>query len=117
MPAPLTYPHRSFLPLPNQPMYYLDAFRNELEDHMAYLRSARDTQVVMVDPGLAYRFEYDLYALLTYMLVPAHLQWLVMRMSGLNSPDEMDRTFQAYLAPDEIMVEQIRSNWATLRKA
>jgi hypothetical protein len=116
MPAPLTMPHWSFLLLPSQPMYYLDGFRAELEEHLAYLRSAQDTQLIQVDPGLAYRFEYNLYALLDYMRIPKYMQWLVMRMTGLRSPDEMDRNLQYLLLPDELLVEQIRCNWATLHR-
>lgn len=116
MPAPLTMPHWSFLPLPSQPMYYMDGFRAELEEHLAYLRSAKDARIVQVDPGLAYRYEFNFYALLDSLKVPKHMQWLVMRLTGMRSPDEMDRTFQAFILPDEIMVEQIRSNWATLHR-
>jgi len=112
----LQMPHQSFLPLPSQPMYYEDDFRRVLEDHLFYIRSAADTKVVQIDPGLAWRFEYDFYAFLRYQSVPSHLHWLIMRLTGMYSPDQFTRNKQIYFYPDETLLERIRSNHNSLNR-
>lgn len=85
-------------------VYYTDAFRNVLEDHMTYLRNAASTTVMNVDPIKAYRFEFDLNGLLLDMGIPLYLHWLVMRMNNYSSPQQVpaDLTTLLIAAPSEL---------------
>jgi hypothetical protein len=91
-------------------VYYTDAFRNVLEDHMTYLRKATSTTVMNVDPIKAYRFELDLDGLLLDMGIPLYLHWVVMRMNNLSSPQQVpaDLTTLLICAPSEL--EMIRQS-------
>lgn len=91
--------------------YYNDDFRNVLEDHFSYLKQLGSTKNVPIDGYLAVRYEYDFYGLMQNQGVPHQLHWLVMRLSGYTSPDQMQRTLQSYFLPDPSFVEQIRSIW------
>lgn len=91
--------------------YYDEGFRNVLEDHFSYLKTLPSTKQVSIDGYLAVRYEFDFYGLMQQQNVPAHLHWLVMRLSGYTSPDQMTSDLQSYVLPDPNFIEQIRSIW------
>ncbi len=110
------YPHRNFLDNPSDLLYYDDRFRRVLEDHRIYIRNNGNVRKVNISPGLAYRFEFNFYGLLRFHGVPQHLWWLIMRLLDpeMTSPDEMSRTLQYYIYPDEAVLTQIRGFHASL---
>lgn len=87
-------------------VYYTDDFRNVLEDHMTYLRTAASTTVMNVDPIKAYRFEFDLDGLLLDMGIPLYLHWVVMRMNNFSSPQHVPANLTSLLiaAPSELQM-------------
>lgn len=89
-------------------VYYTDAFRNVLEDHMTYLRGAASTTVGNVDPIKAYRFEFDLNGLLLDMGLPLFLHWTIMRMNNLSSPQHVPADLTTLLLPAPAELEMIR---------
>lgn len=91
--------------------YYDPVFRNVLEDHFSYFKSLTSTKVVPIDGYLAVRYEYDFYGLMQQQGIPERLHWLVMRLSGYTSPDQMQSTLQSYYLPDPNLVETIHSIW------
>lgn len=97
-------------------MYYDDAFRNVLEDHLTYLRGAPTTQHLNVAPGDAYRFEYDLYGFLSKFAVPAQLHWVVLRLNKFTSPEEFGPDCQTVLVPDAGAVSQILQSHKAARR-
>lgn len=108
------YSHRNLFPETTQPKYYTDAFRNVLESHLSFLRGHSTTQYIAVDPGSAYRFEYNLYLLLTDLNYPSHMHWLIMRLSGLTSPLDMRENFTTLVVPDQSIVDQLKVNATTV---
>lgn len=91
--------------------YYSDDFRDVLEDHFSYLKNLGSTKVVPIDGYLAVRYEFDFYGLMQQQGVPHQFHWLVLRLSGYTSPDQMQATLQSYYLPDPNFVESIRSIW------
>lgn len=110
------YLHHDLFPETTQPKYYEDAFRNILEAHLSYLRGHSTTTYVSVDPGNAYKYEYNLYLLLESLNYPEHLHWLIMRLSGLTSPYDMRENFTTLVVPDQNIVEQLKSNASTINR-
>jgi hypothetical protein len=92
--------------------YYNPDFRNVLEDHFSLLKTISSTKLVPIDGYLAYRYEFDFYGLMQEQNVPHQLHWLVMRLSGYTSPDQMSADLQSYYLPDPAYVEQLRSVWS-----
>jgi hypothetical protein len=89
--------------------YYSDGFRNVLEDHFSWLKTQPSTKTVPIEGYLAVRYEYDFYGLMQNQNVPTELHWLVMRLSGYTSPDQMSADLQSYVLPDPSLVRQIYS--------
>lgn len=94
--------------------YYDPNFRKVLEDHMTYLRL--NSRQRSIEPGLAHRYENDFYGLLVYLGIPHEYHWLVMRMAGLNAPEEATGALRAILLPDEQRVERLRSYYNTTKR-
>jgi predicted NBD/HSP70 family sugar kinase len=90
-------------------VFYDDAFRAVLEDHMTYLRIHPGTTTMAVDPNEAYRWIADLFGLLGSRGVPAYMHWVVMRMNNLTSPTEMGENIRTLLIPDVKVLSVLRN--------
>lgn len=67
-------------------IFYDPDFRNVLEDHVTLLQNDAATEVVVVTPNVAYKFERDLYGYLSSLgNVPQYLFWITMRVNGFAS--------------------------------
>jgi hypothetical protein len=97
-------------------IYYDEAFRRVLEDHMSYLKSHPTTHTVAVEASKAYKYEGDLFGLLTAYLQPVYLHWVIMRMNGFTSPLEASREISSFIAPDQKVINQIRQSHVTRRR-
>lgn len=97
-------------------IYYDSAFRNVLEDHMTYLREHPQTMQLAVEPTQAYRFEADLFGLLSYYNVPVQFQWIVMRMNKMTSPTDAHPEITLLLVPDHNVIEHIQQSHKTKRR-
>lgn len=91
-------------------IYYNDAFRVVLEDHVSTLRNNSLTKVVTVPPHSAYKYEGDFYGLLSSLNIPPHYHWLVMRMTGFTSTLDATRGIQYVLVPETNTLERIRQS-------
>lgn len=69
-------------------LYYDSDFRSVLEDHALLLRDDASTEVIVVDPAVAYKFEYDLCGYLTSIGIPHYLHWITMRINGWRKDTE-----------------------------
>lgn len=72
--------------------YYNEAFRNEMEVHLPYLRFSRLSYDINVSPDIAYRFEGDFFGLLLALVsMPKQYHWITMRMNNMKDPTEYRR--------------------------
>ncbi len=97
-------------------IFYDPGFRVVLEDHMSYLRTNDQTNVLNVSVGDAHRYESDFYGYLRNNGVPANLFWVCLRMNKMSDPNEFGDKFQIVLVPDINVVERIRQSHMTTRK-
>jgi len=97
-------------------IYYTDAFRHVLEDHLSLLSRDASTRVYQIDPSAAYKYEHDLFGFLSMIGVPAHAHWLVMRLNKMTSPDEFTLATPNLLLPDLGVVEKMRQSHMSSRK-
>lgn len=95
--------------------YYSRQVRTLLESHVQFLINHPDTTIFQVTPNLAYKYEGDLYGLLTTLSVPMNYHWIIMRMNGFTSPTEMPENKLAFLQPNFGVVEQIINIHRTAR--
>ncbi len=69
-------------------IYDTAAWRLVVETHLNWLRTQRESDVVVVPPYLAYKYEGDLYGALTELRIPTHMHWTIMRVNGLYTPND-----------------------------
>lgn len=97
-------------------VYYDSKFRIVLEDHMTYLKGLRTTRQIEIDLQNAYKFEGDLYGLLSILNIGAHLHFIVMRLNNMRSPAEYHHDIRTLYIPDETEISRIISAFKTKNK-
>ncbi len=97
-------------------IYYTSAFRRMLESHMTYLRQRSVANVVVIEPHLAYKYEADLFGLLTHLKVLPQYHWLVMRLNDMTSPNQLRSDRLTLILPDFNEIEKLRAVFQTASK-
>lgn len=109
-------PLRSTMSHDGPSIYYTPAFRVMLEAHIPYFKQGRRSSYVSIDPSVAYKYEYDFYALLTSLKIPKYHQWFVMRLNGMTSPEQFRAEKLGLYIPDFEILDRLRTNHATLAR-
>jgi hypothetical protein len=91
-------------------IYYDDTFRRVLEDHMTYLRNLSTTTKIDVEPIDVIRYQADFYGLLTKLGIQLHMQWIILRMTGLTSPSKIPEDLEFVLVPDESEISRLKQS-------
>lgn len=93
------------------PVWYTDAFRNVLEDHLTYLRNNKTTQLQQVEPNLVIKFQFDMFSLFRFYRLQDYLHWITMRMNGYLSPIDNFSEMTSFIVPDETTINQILQHY------
>ena len=101
---------------PGPSIYYDDDFRRVLEDHLSLLKKDPSTSVLNIAPQKAYKYEFDLYGLLSDYNIQPQLHWLAMRLNGMTSPTDATKDITSLLIPDTNVVDRIRQSHMTTRR-
>lgn len=88
-------------------LFYTQAFRNVLEDHLEYLRNHQNTEALPIEDHPSHKYEGDFYGLLQHYRIKAEHRWLVMRLSGLTSPTDYHGQVTQAVIPSETEVNKI----------
>ncbi len=97
-------------------IYYDPSFRNVVEDHMTYLRTRPDNQVISIEPMVAYKYAGDYFGMLLHHKVFTHHHWIVMRINGLISPQDYRDTMLSFIKPPDKTMELLRSVYMSQSK-
>lgn len=97
-------------------IYYDVGFRNMLEDHLEWLHEHANTQQVEIEDPQIIKHKGDFYGLLTELSIPAHLQWLILRINGFMDPAEYDGSLKLVTVPSDTTVDRLRLRYLTNRK-
>lgn len=98
---------------PGPAEYYTDAFRQVLEDHMAFLRTNQGTTIRNVTPQNVWENEQDLFGFLQSINLAPQFHWVVMRMNNMTSPTQFVKGVSQLLMPPINLLEQLRSAFLT----
>lgn len=90
-------------------IYYSTELRNIFEDHLSYFRNNNEFTILNIEPAIAYKYEGDLFGLLSYYNVPFEYHWLVMRINKMNNPNQNSSTLNNVLIPNRTTVERIKN--------
>lgn len=95
--------------------YYTREIKTLLESHLDFLIKSDQSTVFQLTPNIAYKYEGDLYGLLTTIKIPLQYHWLIMRMNGYSSPHELPGNKLGILQPNYSMVDQIINMYRTAK--
>ena len=101
---------------PGADVYYSDAFRVVMEDHMTYLRNHEDNQALVTQPVYAQKYQGDFFGLLQHHHVAAHLHWVTLRMNHMTNPTQYDGLGLNFIIPSARTLEVIRNTYKTQSK-
>jgi hypothetical protein len=90
--------------------YYDPAFRRMIEDHLQILRTDPNVAVVGVDPIQIYKYNGNFYQLLMDAgQKDYYMHWIIMRVTGLKSPDEPLDDLKQIILPSLTTIRQLMS--------
>jgi hypothetical protein len=101
---------------PGSDIFYDDSFRSTLESFMSYFRESSSTSAKTVSPMDAYRFEFDLFSLLSSYNIPPYMHWIIMRVNKMTSPTDLNKDINMLLIPSETTVEHIRQSYMSTQR-
>lgn len=87
--------------------YYSREIKTLLESHVGLLIKSDETSLMELLPSIVYKYEGDLYGLLTVLKIPLQYHWIIMRMNGYSSPNQLPHNKYALLRPSFAMIDQI----------
>lgn len=91
-------------------VFYDNKFRAVLEDFMSFFKSHPTTYRISIEPIQAYKYEFDLFGLLTDCGISINLHWLVMRMNNMTSPTDATKNLLTLIIPNISTVSYIRQS-------
>jgi hypothetical protein len=98
------------------PIYYDADFRVILESHLEYFRTNPNTTAIDIPAIDADKFKGDLWGLLLSKNIPPYLHWLVMRLTGLTSPNASDTLVTRVLIPASTDLNRIINQFMTIHR-
>lgn len=98
---------------PGTDIYYDPQFRVILEDHMTYLREHPQNILLNVESPYAYKYEGDLFGLLSHYNISFEFHWLIMRVNGYSSPTQTKDTLNRLIIPNTNVITRIRTVYET----
>jgi hypothetical protein len=106
-------PINNLLFSPGPAEYYTDAFRQVLEDHMAYLRTNQSTTTITIPAQKIWENEQDLFGFFQTQNIAPQYHWVNMRLNNFTSPNQFKKGVKALLIASPLLLEQIRSAYLT----
>lgn len=97
-------------------IYYSSTWRLLVETHLTWLRARNESEIVLIEPHVGYKYEGDFYGALTECRIPDFMHYTVMRMNGLYSPVHYDGQSVAIMVPTRETLSQLASIAATTQK-
>ena len=88
--------------------FYNPSFCRYLETYLPWLRTHPKTTQISIDPHDVYKYEGDLYGLLSKNGISHEAHWLVMRLNDLKSPADVPDELSFLSIPDFGLVSRIR---------
>lgn len=106
----------SMMGSPGADIYHTETWRLLVESHLTYLRALVESEVVVIEPHIAYKYEGDLYGALTELRIPQYMHWTIMRVNGLFSPTEFNGETVSLMVPLRETFQQLAAIAATTQK-
>lgn len=97
-------------------IFYDEAFRSVLEDHLTFLRNHETTTSFVVTAIEAMRFQCDFYGLLESKGVSKHMHYVTARVNNIKSSVDFYGETLEILLPNEDLVMMIAQTHQTVHR-
>lgn len=97
-------------------VFYSEAFRRVIEDHLPDLISDSGTQSIQIKNRVAYKAHGDLIMVLDEYEIPPQHHWIVMRMNGYTHPTEYDMSHTSIIVPSRSVVDGLMKSFRANQK-
>lgn len=97
-------------------IFYDEAFRSVLEDHLTFLRTHETTSDIVVTAIEAMRWRCDFYGLLETKGVSKHMHYITARVNNIKSSVDFQGEILEILIPNEDLVMMIAQTHQTVHK-
>lgn len=101
---------------PGPEIFYTPQWRLIVESHLTWLRVGRQSEIVVIEPHLAYKYEGDLYGAMTDLKIPPYMHWTVMRVNGLFSPTAFLGEQTTLMVPSRETLQQLAALAGTTQR-
>lgn len=100
---------------PGPSIFYDPDFRYTLEAHIQYLINdpAATRQIPENDDYI--RYNADFYGYLNHIGMPKYMQWITMRMNGMDDPMQFNRSVGQLTIPAQATLATLRTRYTTLQ--
>ena len=97
-------------------IYYTPTWRLVVETHLTWLRARNESEVIVIEPHIGYKYEGDFYGALMEYRIPAYMHYTIMRINGLYTPFDYNGQTVAVMIPTRETLQQLASIAATTQK-
>lgn len=94
-------------------VYCEPAFRDAVESVLNIIKANQGNRTILVEPGVAYKYEYDFYGLLSHLNVPPSLHWTTLRVNGYRDPRDYLHNNDQIVIPTEDDLIYVRRMYKT----
>ena len=84
-----------------------EGFRNNIEDHLEYLKANTTTETIPVSGLQEIKYQGDFYGLLSDLKVNQDIHWITMRVNDMHSPVEFSGGMDVIKLPSRITLKKL----------
>lgn len=96
--------------------YYTPEWRKLVEDHLQWLRTTAEMDVVIIDDHLGYKYRGDFDGALLELGVPPERQWVALRVNGMSNSTEYNGTGGTVMIPTGETLNRLFQVYRSLAK-
>lgn len=97
-------------------VFYSEAFRRIIEDHLPDLKSDSGTQGIQIKNEVAHKAHGDFYMVLDEYDIPVEHQWIILRMNGYTHPSEYRTSHVVMLVPSKSVIDGLMKTYRANQK-
>lgn len=95
---------------------YTLAYRQMIEDHLAYLRNQNSNEIITIRPDVGWRYHGDLHGVLNHYEFDWDMHWIIMRVNNYQSAHEFDYQDQELIIPSSTVISDLTKQHRARRK-
>ena len=97
----------SYLKNPSINKTFKPNFKNVIEEHISLLKDEKNCSITNITSHMTYKYENNLYGLLTELKYDSKYHWTIMRVNGFHNPNEFSTTTDKLIIPKSNYIDNL----------